>query len=324
MRIKVKMSFCKRLFILFILSLAIGCKEEPNSPGNPPNETETYKAIVKTAVHTTASGFASVMTSIFTDDQSRTEFLRLYIYNNRYFPDSTGYFYINDFSGINIAHGTNLALQGQNRWNVTDSKGTYYIQSLLYNAQHYNFDFVNYYFLNPSTNTNEKKYAYAEAINRTQYALTSGFYLEKDTKFLTNLEKNKLIVSGVTHTFAFGSAAVCKNVLLTPTLQEEYFKAFVETARFLADSSGYISVTDLSGYCVAHGANKSLEGTNVIDLHDFEGTYFISEMIKIAQNPGYGYVQYYFTNPATNKNEQKLVYVERISGTDYFVGTGVY
>jgi len=324
MKTKIKLSFCTYILASLTIIFVNSCKEDPVSSQETPNETETYKQIVQTAVHNNATGFEAVMKSIFTGNQSRTDFLRTYLNYNRYFPDSTGYFYVNDFSGINIAHGTNLSLQGQNRWDVKDSKGTYYIQNLISNAKNYVYDFVIYYYLNPSTNLTETKHAYAEAIKGTSYALTSGFYLEKDVKRIPNLEKNKLIVTGVAHTFAFGSGAVCKTLLTTPAEQTDFFRTFAEPVKFLPDSSGYIFVVNLSGLCIAHGANKTLEGTNVMELHDFQGTYFIKQMINLAKNPGYGYVEYYYTNPATNLNEQKLVYIERIQGTDYLVGTGVY
>jgi len=322
--LKSKKLFSLPITYLFLLIFINGCSLGTEESEDLPNETETFKQIVQTTVHTSAVGFGAVMATMISEEESRKAFLRTYINYNIFFPDSTGYFYVNDFWGINIAHGTDLSHEGQNRWELQDSRGTFFIQDLINNAIQQNHEFVTYYYLNPSTEQTEEKHAYAEAITGTSYALTSGFYLENDTEFIPNLDKNKLIVSGVAHTFAFGSGSICESFFADTENQTLYFRKYVENVKFFPDESGYLFVVDFDGLCFAHGANKSIEGTNVFDLQDSEGTFFIREMITIAQGAGFGYVEYYYTNPSTNTDELKLVYVESINGTNYFVGAGVY
>ena len=45
-------------------------------------------------------------------------------------------------------------------------------------------------------------------------------------------------------------------------------------------------------------------------------------MVKIANGPGSGWVNYKWPNPLTNKIEDKSSYVEKMG--DYFVGVGIY
>jgi cytochrome c len=88
------------------------------------------------------------------------------------------------------------------------------------------------------------------------------------------------------------------------------------------DRDLYPFVYNLKGICVAHGARPALIGKNLIDLKDQDGKYLIRDMIKIAEGPGSGWVDYEWPNPITNKIEDKSSYIEKMG--DYFVGVGVY
>ena len=88
------------------------------------------------------------------------------------------------------------------------------------------------------------------------------------------------------------------------------------------DRDLYPFVYDMKGTCVAHGARPALVGKVLIDLKDQEGKYLIREMVRLAEGPGGGWIDYKWPNPITNKIEDKSSYVERMG--DYFVGVGVY
>jgi cytochrome c len=102
------------------------------------------------------------------------------------------------------------------------------------------------------------------------------------------------------------------------------FKAVSDkTVKEFHDRDLYPFIYDMSGRCVAHGARPALIGKNLIDLKDREGKPLIREMIKIANGPGKGWVDYKWPNPLTDKIEDKTSYVEKL-GEGYFVGVGVY
>jgi cytochrome c len=88
------------------------------------------------------------------------------------------------------------------------------------------------------------------------------------------------------------------------------------------DRDLYPFVYDMKGTCVAHGARPALVGKSLIDIKDQDGVYLIREMVKLAEAPGNGWVDYKWPNPLNNKIEDKSSYVERMG--DYFVGVGVY
>ncbi|NUQ78622.1 MAG: cache domain-containing protein [Polyangiaceae bacterium] len=67
------------------------------------------------------------------------------------------------------------------------------------------------------------------------------------------------------------------------------------------------------------------EDTDKSDYQDSRGTYVIQELSDIAKTAeAKGFMVYYWNNPATNREERKLGYIELITGTDAYIGSGIY
>src|ERR1700730_18104159 len=136
----------------------------------------------------------------------------------------------------------------------------------------------------------------------------------------------------------FASAAVTAEfgtkeeaVLMVKRVQEKFKKDGAEsTFKAVSDKSIpefhdrdlYPFIYDMSGLVVAHGARPALIGKNLIDIKDQDGKYLIREMVKIANGPGSGWIDYKWPNPLSNKIEDKSSYVEKMGG--YFIGVGIY
>ena len=88
------------------------------------------------------------------------------------------------------------------------------------------------------------------------------------------------------------------------------------------DRDLYIFVSDMNGTILAHGANKTLIGRNIIELKDIDGKYFIKQMLLIARTKGSGWVDYKWNNPSTNKIETKSTFLQRVGS--YLICCGVY
>ncbi len=97
------------------------------------------------------------------------------------------------------------------------------------------------------------------------------------------------------------------------------FPAFNEGGEW-HDRDLYVFVFDLEGNAVAHGANESLIGTNMIEATDPEGNAFIADIVAVEDH---GWVDYVFANPQTSENEPKRSYVIRVDD-QYAVGVGAY
>lgn len=80
------------------------------------------------------------------------------------------------------------------------------------------------------------------------------------------------------------------------------------------------------GYQAVHGKNPKIRGKVMIDMRDADGVYLIREFVRVCfQTPeGQGWVAYKWPHPLTHRVERKLGYVERVPGTDFCLGTGIY
>lgn len=88
------------------------------------------------------------------------------------------------------------------------------------------------------------------------------------------------------------------------------------------DRDLYVTIMDMTGMELAHGANKRMQGVNLFDLKDQAGKFFIRERLEIAKAKGKGWQDYDFVNPATKTVEPKSMYFEKYE--DMVVSAGIY
>ncbi len=86
----------------------------------------------------------------------------------------------------------------------------------------------------------------------------------------------------------------------------------------------YVFAQDFTGLMLANGGNPKLSGQNHFELKDPTGKFFVKEMIELAKTKGGGWVNYSWTNPATKKVQPKKTWIQRVEGTDLYVGCGVF
>jgi cytochrome c len=103
---------------------------------------------------------------------------------------------------------------------------------------------------------------------------------------------------------------------------EKAFEEFSNPAGKFVDRDLYIAVYDMTGKCVAHGANPKMIGRDLIDNKDVDGKEFVKERIELMKAQQSAWQDYKFRNPVSNQIEQKSMYIER-SG-DLIVGCGIY
>jgi len=94
----------------------------------------------------------------------------------KFFDDGSGYFFVNDIEGVNIAHGADANHQGQNDYNLQDSKGTYIIRDMIDIINNSGSGFYEYYWINPASGLEEMKVTYVSKIKGTDYFIGAGFY----------------------------------------------------------------------------------------------------------------------------------------------------
>lgn len=103
---------------------------------------------------------------------------------------------------------------------------------------------------------------------------------------------------------------------------EKSYEEFTNGTSF-KDRDLYISVYDLTGKNLAHGANSKLVGKELIGLKDPDGKPLIQMLTELAKTKGKGWSESYkFRNPVTQKVAEKVLYLERVGDT--WVGVGIY
>jgi cytochrome c len=103
---------------------------------------------------------------------------------------------------------------------------------------------------------------------------------------------------------------------------EKAYGEFDNKQGSFVDRDLYITVYDLTGKCVAHGANAKLIGKDLSDSQDVDGKYFVKERVELAKAKQSFWQEYKFTNPVTKKIEPKEMYCERLD--DVAVCGGIY
>lgn len=97
----------------------------------------------------------------------------------RFFDDQSGYFFMYDFDCVNVAHGTQKNLQGQNLYDYQDSRGNYVIRELVAIAKGPTSEgYYEYWWNNPVTGNEEPKLAYVMKVPGIDYFIGSGIYLK--------------------------------------------------------------------------------------------------------------------------------------------------
>ncbi len=131
-------------------------------------------------------------------------------------------------------------------------------------------------------------------------------------------QKNKLQIA--TH-----SVAVLLSEAVKGKEEQEQIKIirqYLDNIRFENDNSGYFYAYK-GTINIALTANPALQGKDLGDNKDINGVYYVREMAKIAEKDGKGFVSLVFPKPKKG-DQPKINYVEKISGTPFYVGTGVY
>jgi signal transduction histidine kinase len=118
-------------------------------------------------------------------------------------------------------------------------------------------------------------------------------------------------------------AMVKKAVALIKSAGPE--KAFEEITqgKSMKDRDLYVFVYDLTGKCVAHGANAKLVGKDLIGLKDPDGKPLVKMLIDVAKDKGKGWTDTVkFRNPTNDQIQTRVNYIERVG--DFAVGSGVF
>ncbi|RBA24547.1 methyl-accepting chemotaxis protein [Herminiimonas fonticola] len=156
-----------------------------------------------------------------------------------------------------------------------------------------------------------------------EQAAASAEALQSQTTELINVVSIFTIKSGSHGSTTEAKEMVSKAIEAMREIGTE--KTFAEINNKLGqfcDRDLYVVVYDMNGRNLAHGANPSNAGKDMIDAKDGAGNLYIRERVAIIQNTGKGWQDYMFLNPISKQVEAKSMYLDRYQ--NLIIGCGVY
>ncbi len=204
------------------------------------------------------------------------------------FNDDRGYFFIYDMQGNNILLPFSPHLEGQNLWDLRDSKGDYTIRKTAKLIEQKGESFLHWYWYKPgNTEQMSEKIGYSKYFAPFNWWIGTGEYIE-------DFEKD---------------------------IQKETLK-WINSIRFGKD--GYIFVYDFDAITLAHYNQKNI-GVDRSKYTDGNGVYVVRDLIRLSQQKDGGFLEYVGSiRPSTSLPAPKIGYARAVMDWKWMVGAGVY
>jgi two-component system, NarL family, sensor kinase len=120
------------------------------------------------------------------DDATKAEAAR--ILQSLHYGAGDGYFFAYDYHGLNIVHPIQPELLGKNLWDVRDSEGRPVVQALIALAKS-GSGYFRYLWNKPSVRQETPKLSYVVGLQRWQWMMGTGVYLDDIQATLDQLDK---------------------------------------------------------------------------------------------------------------------------------------
>jgi two-component system NarL family sensor kinase len=139
------------------------------------NLIHSRESALKDSLDMAISAIMPVYQHAAEDDQEAKEIVKKMLNQLRYGQD--GYFFAYDVDGVNLVHPILPELVGQNLMGLQDNNGNYLIEALIFEAQS-GGGFHRYLWQKPSTNEVVQKLSYATMLDKWQWMIGTGLYIE--------------------------------------------------------------------------------------------------------------------------------------------------
>lgn len=201
-----------------------------------------------------------------------------------------GYYFIYDkTTKTSVVHPVKRFI-GKDMSQFRDKRGTLLIN--LYDTvvkKNNGAGFANIFFVKPNEpNKESEKIVYIKEIKELNWIIGTGEYIEDSKK------------------------EIQEKVLLS-----------IENKRY--DEFGYYWIHNDQYTLLAHPYRRDSIGKNDFNLTDIRGSKIIQKFVTLAKlNPNGTFVEYYWKNPKTGKEEKKLSFVKFVNDWNWVIGTGIY
>ncbi len=204
------------------------------------------------------------------------------------FYDGRGYFFIYDMQGNNVLLPFSPQLEGQNLWDLQDSKGLYTIRRMIEMLREKGEGFLNWHWYRPGdAEKMSEKIGYSKYFKPLDWWVGTGEYIGDVEE---EIQRQTL--------------------------------ARINTIRF--DNDNYIFVYDFEAKTLAHYKPENI-GVNQWNFKDPNGVPVLQELILHSQQDKGYFLEYVGTiRPATGQPAPKIAYARAIKEWRWMVGAGVY
>lgn len=222
------------------------------------------------------------------------------------------YIFVLDSEGTMLVH-PDLELQGRPQLELKDVDGRPIIRGLLSAATTFPGKpegWYHYQWPVPGEILPRWKSSYVRLVvapSGKRYVIGSGMYTERmEPGFVVDL--------------------VTEAVALIEKNGREAFPRLRDPAGPFIAKDAYVFVIDGQGIELVNPSFPNLEGRNLLDLKDTQGTLLVREMFDVVKNRGAGWVDYMWPKPGESVSTKKSTYVSRANFGDNWVlvGSGVY
>ncbi len=260
-----------------------------------------YPQSKEDAVVTLVKGAVSVFNQTIKEGRPKEEAFSTFSYPLGKFVFGDLYLYALDFHGLQLAHGDLPGIIGTNAWNYRDSAGNLVNQNIVARLKDTDLGtgiWIEY------LSKNALKRTYAEKVVDAQgkyYFIACGYYPDADRNQVANLVQRG-------YRYLKGNG------------ESQAVRAFTERSdNSFRYGDLFLVLFDMEGMCIANGGNASLVGTNMYNVQDEDGLYYVREIIKKAKDGG-GWVDY------KDKNAFRSTYVEKVNlgVKDFVITCGLY
>ena len=86
----------------------------------------------------------------------------------------------------------------------------------------------------------------------------------------------------------------------------------------------YVNVIDFEGVWRCYPPKPEWVGQSVLNVKDVDGRYLVQEILAMAIDPGEGWVEYKWLNPASRTIRPKRTFVKRVPGKQLITYVGFY
>ncbi|WP_352339648.1 cache domain-containing protein, partial [Psychrobacter sp. 16-MNA-CIBAN-0192] len=88
--------------------------------------------------------------------------------------------------------------------------------------------------------------------------------------------------------------------------------------------TNYFWINDYHPKMIMHPFKPDLNGTDLTNNKDPDGTALFVEMVKVTQQAGSGFVPYKWPKPGKDKPVDKIAFVKGFNQWQWVIGSGVY